>query len=213
MNLNAPAASSVEVNQPLPKHRRIWLWVLGCCMAPMVVLGAIACSVLTLDSDAAALRKKVVAATNADWKTKVQVSVGPLALGLVRTGFFFVDNRKMADAKLALSAVKCASVGVYERKAKAARSWSQEQLLVDTDQAMHRRGWSRLVGVVDQKNTVLIYGPVGGETDDLIDICLSVVNEDELVVVSATISPAGLVELIEKYADDQWPGKMKRIRL
>lgn len=191
----------------------MWPWVLGFCLAPIVVLGAIVYSVFTLDRDAAVLRQKVVAATRADWKTKVQLSAGQLAIGLVRTGFSLVDSKEIADAKLALRAVTSASVGVYERKSKAVGAWSRQQLLVDTDEAMRRRGWVRLIGVVEQKDTVLIYGPADYEATDSIDICLSVVNERDLVVVSATIRPAELAELVEKHAGDQWPQGLKRVRL
>lgn len=213
MNTNTRDSGLGGLNQSAPKRRRVWLWVLGCCLAPFLILGAIAYSFLVLDRDVALLRKQVVAATHADWKTKVQMSVGQLTLGLVRTGLSFVDNKEMADAKLALRAVRCASVGVYERQMKSAGSWSQYQLLVDTDNAMSRRGWSRLVGVVDKKNTVLIYGPAHHVEDEAIDICLSVVNDHELVVVSATLSPAGLAELVERHLGDDLNRSLKRVPL
>ena len=213
MNTNPRESSSGDLNQSAPKRRRVWPWILVCCIAPCLILGAVAYSFLVLDRDVALLRKQVMAATHADWKTKVQMSVGQLTLCLVRTGLSFVDNKEMADAKLALRAVRCISVGVYERQMKSAGSWAKHQLLVDTDKAMRRRGWSRLVGVVDKNDTVLIYGPANYAEDEAIDICLSVVNDRELVVVSATLSPAGLAELVEKHLGDDLSRSLKRVLL
>jgi len=180
---------------------------------PFFVLGLAAYSVLTLDRDVAVLRKQVMAATDTTWKTQVQLSVGRWLIGLVRTGFSFVKSKDMADAKLALSSVRQASVGVYKRESAGSDSWSRERLLVDADRAMNRRGWTRLVGVVDQKDTVLIYVPAKYDAEEPIDLCLSVVNERELVVVSATIAPEGLAELIQKHAGDELKRELKLVQL
>ena len=87
-----------QSNRP---RRRWWPWVLGICLTPFVLLGGIALSVLTLDRDAAALRKHVMAGTKADWQTKIQLSVGRLSLGLVRTGLTFVHREEVAEEKMA----------------------------------------------------------------------------------------------------------------
>ena len=188
---------------PAPR-RHIWRWVLlgvGLCLAPIVLLGIVAASFLTLDRDAAALRKQVMAATDSGWHTKVQLSVGRATLGAVRCGLGFVHNKDVADARLALAAVRCASVGVYERDAGTA-AWSREQLFVETDRTMAKRGWTRLAGVADNKDTVLVYVSRDIAEDEPLDVCVAVVNGKELVVVSTSLDAAQLAELVAKHAPD-----------
>ena len=63
---------------------------------------------------------------------------------------------------------------------------------------MDDNGWTRIIGFIGASDTVLIYVPADSETPDR--ICLTVTNDDELVVVSATIDPADLVDLIKHHA-------------
>lgn len=200
--------SSMNPVSPTPAPRRhIWRWVLlglGLCLAPFVILAVVAASFLTLDRDATVLRKHVMAATETGWHTKVQMSVGRLTLGALRTGLCFVHNRDIADARQALGAVRHASIGIYERSTGAA-DWSREQLFAATDRAMQKRGWTRLVGVADHKETVLIYLPLDFDADEPIDICLAVVNGRELVIVSTCVDASVLAELAAKHA----PGDIK----
>lgn len=195
-----PSASAIA-----PRRRRIWPWVLGLCLAPFVVLAAAVISYVTLDSDAAALRRHVMAATNSNWHTKVQCSVGRITIGAVRTGMLFVRQPEAVDARLALAAVKHASVGVYFRE-HSQSDWSREQLFVETDRAMQKRGWTRLVGVSERAGaeTVLVYVPEDIDEGDPIDICVAVVNDRELVVASTTVDPETLAELVQRHTPEDF---------
>lgn len=186
---------------PAPR-RRVWLWVLlaaGLCLSPFLLLGAAAVSYLTLDSDVRTLRRHVMAATDAEWCTRAQVSVGRLTLGAIGQGLRFVDHEDMPDARLAIRAVKHASVGVYERTSPEA-SWSREDLFVKTDRAMRQRGWSRLVGVADRNETVLVYVADDFEEDEPVEICLAVVNGKKIVVASTRLDARAVSELVVKHA-------------
>lgn len=185
---------------PTPR-RHVWRWVLlgtGICLTPFVVLACVIYSFISLERDAAVLRGHVMEATDAHWSTKVQMSVGPVTLAALRQGLRFVHAEGMADARQALAAVRSASVGVYER-ASGDADWSRGELFAGTDKAMHQRGWVRLVGVADNKETVLIYVPQDMGSDGPVDICLAVVNGHELVVVSTTIDADRLAEFVEKH--------------
>lgn len=186
-----------------PKKRLIWPWVVGALLSPFVVIAAAAYSYLTLDRDAATLRRHVMAATNADWDTKVQVSVGRLTLGTVGTGLRFIDDvRRKPEVSLALKCVRSASVGVYERRHRGS-PWVRDaaKLMNETDAAMTRKGWTRLVGVCEKDDTVLVYVPQGADEPD--EICVAVVNSREMVVVSATLSPHNIGRLVEQVAGDK----------
>jgi hypothetical protein len=200
---------------PTPAPRRhVWRWVLlaaGICLTPFVVLAVVALSFLTLERNAAVLRNHVMEATDAGWHTKVQVSVGGLTLGAVRQGLRFVHCPNIDDARLALASVRRASVGVYERTTGG--GWSREQLLDDTDRAMQKRGWVRLVGVADQQDTVLIYVPQDLKEDGPIDLCLATVTGREMVVVSTSVDADKLAELVARHAADGFKGHGRLAKL
>lgn len=186
---------------PAPR-RRVWRWVLlgaGLCLAPFALLAMAAVSYLTLDSDVRTLRRHVMAATDAEWCTRAQVSVGRMTLGAIGQGLRFVDHKDMADARLALRAVKHASVGVYERTSREA-NWSREELFMKTDRAMQQRGWSRLVGVADRNETVLVYVADDFDKDEPVELCVAVVSGKEMVVASTTIDARALGELVAKHS-------------
>jgi hypothetical protein len=197
-------------------RRRIWRWVLlgvGLCLAPIVLLALVAVSFLTLDRDATALRKQVMAATASDWHTKVQLSVGRATLGAVRAGLSLVqDKKEVEEARLALAAVRHASVGVYERKAGVPVEWSREQLFSGTDRVMNKCGWTRLVGVADHQDTVLVYVSTDMVVDEPVELCAAVVNGRELVVVSTSVDAAILADLAAQHAPDDLKRRLRLSR-
>jgi len=193
----------------MPRRRRLWPWVLALCLSPFVILGLAAVSYLTLDRDAAALRRHVMTATNAKWDTKVQLSVGRLTLGAVGLGMSFAPDREVATASKALAAVKHASVGVYEL-ASGQVQVSRDQFFRETDRAMQARGWSRLVGVSEAEDNVLIYVDDDADAEDTIALCLAVVSGKELVVVSTRIDAAELPTLIEEHMPGELRAKLKQ---
>lgn len=206
------------MNPPSPTltpRRRVWLWVLlgaGLCLTPFLLIGAAAISYLTLDSDVRMLRRHVMAATDADWSTRVQVSVGRATLGVIGQALRFVDHKEIADARLALRAVKHASVGVYERTSKEAR-WSREELFAKTDRAMQSRGWTRLVGVAERQDTVLVYVRENLDENDPVELCIAVVNGKEMVVVSTTVDAHAMGELVARHARDDLKRHLKLANL
>lgn len=200
----------------LQPRRRVGWWIalgLGLLVAPLVVLGIGAISMLTLDRDAAFLRREVMAASDAKWHTKVQMSVGWVTLGAVRTGLRFIQAEHIDEARQALKAVRSASVGVYECRSDR-DDLSLEQLFNRTDQAMKKRGWSRLVDVAEANQTVLIYTSDDIGSSSRIDLCLAVVDGNEMVVVSTNVDASALAELAERHIPkDGLRSKLKLAKL
>lgn len=198
-------------NPETPASRRhVWRWVLlgaGICLTPFLLLGLAAVSYLTLDRDVRVLREQVMAATDAEWSTRVQMSVGRVTLGAIGQGLRFVHHKDIANARLALRAVKQASVGVYERTAGGTNG-SREQLFVETDRAMQKNGWIRLVGVAERGGCVLVYVQDDLDEDEPIDICVAVVSGKEMVVASTTIDAEALGELVAKHTGDDIKGRL-----
>lgn len=192
------------------KRRRIWPWVLGALLTPFFLLGFAAYSFLTLNSEAATLRGYVMDASNRDWDTQVQVSVGRLSFGMLRTGLSLVPGID-EELRLALRTVRHASVGVYESADRAA-TWSREELFADTDKAMSRRGWTRLVGVADGRDTVMVYVPEGADLDGTVEVCLAVVEGRNLIVVSACLDGAAIVKLATIHAGRELRTSARHVR-
>jgi hypothetical protein len=195
-------------------ERRLARWLLlglAVMIAPVLALGLGIASMLSLDSDAALLRREVSAATDSHWHSKVQVSVGWVTLGLLRTGLRFVEHEHMDEARLALSAVRRASVGVYERTGRAG-DWSREKLLSHTDRVMRNRGWSRLVGVAEEGQAVLVYASDEIDSSNRLEVCVAVVDDDNLVVVSTRVDADAIAKLAEmKMPPGEWRTKLAKI--
>ena len=197
--MNAPAAA------PRPRHR-LWPWILGLILAPFVALSLLIVDVIHLSRDAAALRRQVMAVTGDGWHTKVQFSVGPVLLGAVRGGASLIPDMP-PEAREVLHAVRSASVGVYKRSGPL-KEQRRDQLFAAADQMMARRGWTRIVGVADTKDTVLIYLPTGDGDSQPSRVCLAVCNDRELVVVAAGFEAAALADLVSREMDGRLPAKL-----
>lgn len=193
-----------------PRRRRRWPWVLAAfLLTPPAVLAVMAASFLTLDREAAALRSEVMASSDHDWNTKLQLSVGRVTLGCLRLGLLFVPHPKMAEARDALAIVQSVSVGIY-RPAAARTTWSRARLFNEADRAMAARGWTRLVGVAETRENVLVYVPA--DDDELRGVCVAVATPRELVVVTANLDPEALVDFVARHAGRhlRWPpGRLK----
>ena len=196
------------------RSRRVLRWLMigvGLCLAPFVVLALVVASYLSLDGDAAVLRREVMAATGSKWNTKIQVSVGRTTLNAVNFGLGFVRDNGAADARTALTAVRWASVGVYNRAA-GAPSATRETLFSNADQAMQKRGWLRLVGVVNAKDAVLIYAPHNMAAGDVVEIWLAVINGKELVVASTQVAAGSLADLVKQHTPAEVKSRLRLIQ-
>jgi len=198
--MNAPATAS------RPRHR-IWPWILGLILTPFVMLGVLIAGAIHLNSDAAALRRQVMAATGNNWHTKVQFSVGPVLLGAARTGVAFI-HAVPPEVREVLRAVRSASVGVYARRGAMDGGGRRAELFAATDRMMARRGWTRIVGVADTGDIVLIYLPTQSEDLQPSRVCLAVCNDRELVVVAAGFEANALAGLIAREMDGRLPVKL-----
>jgi len=63
---------------------------------------------------------------------------------------------------------------------------------------MQQRGWTRLVGVADRRENVLVYVPT--DSAEPSRVCLAVLHNRELVVVSARLKTEALAELVADHA-------------
>ena len=178
------------VNGTAPR-RHFWRWMLAATCVFLALAAGGAYNLLTLSREATALRRGVLDGQAGGASTRVQLSLDSSLLGLVRTGLYFSPLPE--EARLALKSVRKASVGVYELNDALSRS----NMVSRADAAMLARGYSRIIGVVEDDETVLIYVPDDADADTL-DVCLAVLDGKELVVVSARVDSEPLLKLIEQ---------------
>ncbi|MBK8859101.1 MAG: hypothetical protein IPN11_15915 [Opitutaceae bacterium] len=179
-----------KLSTPTPR-RHFWRWMLAATGVFLALAAGGAYNLLTLSRDATALRRGVLDTYAGGSTTRIQLSLDSTALGLVRAGLIFAPLPD--EARLALKSVCKASVGVYELNDVMARS----NLMSQADAVMLARGYSRIIGVVEDDETVLIYVPDDADADTL-DVCLAVLDGKELVVVSARVDSEPLLKLIEQ---------------
>jgi hypothetical protein len=179
-----------------PSRHRIWPWILAIlfaiCMLPVLLVA----THIGLTSEAKVLRDELKTATGSTWSTRVQFSSGPFLMPVARAvvSLCNVDD----DARYAIAAVRSASVGVYEID-RAGVADGLAPALTSLDKRMERRGWERLVTVIDGGENVVIYAKVGDRLSDVMRVCVGVVTGKELVVVSATLRPDELMPILEKH--------------
>ncbi len=189
------------LNPPPPGQS--WRWIL----LPLVLLLLLAAIPMALaagvwscvrtGSDVTALRRAAIQASDSRWERQVEFRVGRLLFALGRFGLSFAPLD--SDARTALRAVRSVEVTVFQ--APDRNHPNRAAILTSADQVMTRRGWERMVGVVDQENAVAVYVPKRPR-GQLLHACVLVVNEENLVVVSAETDWTAVAKLVERHRGD-----------
>ena len=182
-----------DASQPSPRPRRIWRWLL---VGTAVFLGAVtlaAFNLVTLPRDAATLRNELTAHLTDSARTQFQITVGPLILTAVRS-VVSAFNEVPEEARLALGAVRKASVGVYKLRGRI-NSGERARMFSAADEVMRDRGWTAAVRVSDRDSLVLVYLPAGERSGSIERVCVAVCSEENLVIVSGSVRMDRLVDL------------------
>ncbi len=184
----ATAPCPSVVNPARPRFRWRWRWFfLSLFLAPFIGIALIVCyglSCLLVSSTVRELGSAAIHDTGGHWNWKVSARVGAIPLTLARVITEFVPTMPH-EARQALSAARGGEVMVYQRTDHRKLDGCR-QLLADADRIMTGRGWERAVGVLEDGNLVAVYLPVGLDSNRRARATVLVVNEDTLVVASAT---------------------------
>ncbi len=145
-----------------------------------------------LSSATQALRSSVIESVPGKWDKRLAVHVGGLTLSLVRLGSRLLSLP--SEPKAALEALHGAEVGIY-RLQDAPSALNYSAMFAATDKSMKRRGWERIVGVARDRQFVAVYMPRNLRTVKRMGCCVAVLNEQDLVVASASGNLEPLLEL------------------
>ncbi len=186
---------------PVAKRRFKWRYLfLGLFSAGALFVLALVLSLLP-GSEVRLIRNAVAGAHSGQAKTRVSFGVGWVALELARVVTSF--TRLDADAKSVLQAVRKADVSIQELSGKLAPG-ERNAVLDSTDQAMARKGWERVVGVVEGDahmgdEVIGIYVPANLKPEDELRVALFVLEGRELITVAARCRLEPLLELAERH--------------
>lgn len=166
---------------PLPRSAR-WPWVL---LVLTVLCGLLVYGLtgyFRLSRDAAILRDTLRQGAGAAYAKKIELNVGRLTCLVARgvVGCFPMPP----EARQALRVVRGAEVGVYELSRHESPR-PNGNVLATADAAMKRRGWERVVGVVDRHDLVAVYVPTDLTSPQQARACVMVWSGRQMVVVSA----------------------------
>jgi hypothetical protein len=163
------------------------------------VVGAIGiASYFRLSSPAQALRGAFMESVPRQWHNRFVVNIGSLTLGLVRFGSSFLHLPPEPEA--VLQAIRSGEVGIYQLDEPMSPA-DYAVILRTADKSMQRRGWERIVGVVQGSQFVAVYAPRDTRLKEL-SCCVAVLDEQNLVVVSARGNISALLNLAERHIHD-----------
>jgi len=135
-----------------------------------------------LGSETAALRDSLMKTIPGQWEKQIALHVGPVTTGLIRFGSQFLALE--AEPRAALDTLHGAEVGIY-RLQGAPGSFDRRLVLERADKAMSRRGWDRVVGVIEGRQIVAVYFPHRGLSTKRMKCCVMVFQDRDLVVALA----------------------------
>jgi hypothetical protein len=193
--------------------RNGWLWfVLAVLLIPLIPIGGLALGVASyfhLSSDTRALRNELTKASGAKWRQQIGLNIGSLTLGTVRGGLSFAKLDPEAQEVLqAARGLEGVEVGVYELNSES-NTPDRAAMLTVADKVMSSRGWERVVGVLHGEEMVGVFLPVKSSSASRIKCCVVVLDERQLVLVSARADLKPLLEFLQNQPD--WRDGMRSL--
>lgn len=180
---------------PVPRRFRWGRLFLGLFLVLLLGGGLLVWSFLP-GGEVRAMRRALADAEAPPAKTKVAFGVGWPALGLARLVTTVADVE--ADARLALRSVRRADVSVQELDRELNRA-QRLTLLESVDRSLERKGWERIVGVLEEEETVGVYLSTKSSSADDLRLAVLVLSGRELVSVAVRCEVEPLLELVGRH--------------
>jgi hypothetical protein len=153
-----------------------------------------------LGSETKTLQASVMGSSAGHWEKQFAVRVGFFSMSAVRWGSHFFDLPP--EARAALNAVRSGEVGIYKLPENEQAFRDTSVIFPAADKAMKAGGWERVVGVVQGNQLVGVYVPRKGVSPQNVGCCVCVLQERDLVVVSARGNLDPVLALARKHLED-----------
>jgi hypothetical protein len=113
---------------------------------------AIAVAIFHVSGDTRALRNAAIHGDGAQWQKQVEANVGFLPLSIARIVLPFTPAPP--EAQQAFSAIRSVEVSVHELRSSKP---DHARILRDADEDMRKRGWDRVLAVLEKDNVFALY--------------------------------------------------------
>ena len=198
----------VNMQTPAPRtslHKWLLRIFLGSFVLALAAPIALAFAVLHVSSDTRVLRNAAIYGDGAKWQKQVEVNVGSLPLWAARCVLPFTPAPP--EAQQALSAVRSVEVSLHElRESEPDRA----RIMREADEKMSKRGWDRVVGVLDEKTALAVYAlPESGHGGN-VKVSVLVLDGKQMVAVSGRAKLEPLFDLAMSKANEQFLAKHRR---
>jgi hypothetical protein len=194
--MNPPVINS----QPAPTRASVGKWLLriflGCFLLAVAAPVAIAFAVLHISGDTRALRNVVIHGDDARWRKQIELNLGSLPFTAARLAMPFIDVNP--EVKLAVSAVRGLELSVHELKSSEP---DRARILAESDAKMTKRGWDRVVAVLDGHTAVAVYTQTDGGA--ALNISALILDGRQMVAVTGQGNLQPLYELAMKKAGEE----------
>jgi hypothetical protein len=191
-------ASTIEsgIRPVRPRWFIRWVCLISLFLLCVPALGIVCiASYFYLSSSSQALRGAVMESVPGRWHKHFAINVGGVTVALARFGASFIHLPP--DARTALQFLDHGEVGVYEIE-DTMSSPDYALILKTADKSMRRRGWERIVSVVEGGQFVAVYAPSRHRGKD-ISCCVAVLDDWNLVVFSARGSTLPMLEFAQRH--------------
>ncbi len=148
-------------------------------------------SMFHASGEVATLRQCLKSSTSVHSEKVIEMGVGPVILGIARTGLGFVELDP--EVRAAIGGVRGASVGVY-RLQQPGSAVDRARMMDAMEQAMNQRGWERTVGVLNEHECVLAYVPARISSPRNLRVCVLVMDGEQWVAASVRANPEPVIE-------------------
>lgn len=195
---NNPAPTAADANGVAATVPRRFRWrrlFLGLFLLLLFTGGLLVWSFVP-GGEVRAMRRALDDAEAPPAKTKVAFGVGWPALAVARLVTAVADVE--ADARLALRSVRRADVSVQELDRELNRA-QRLALLESVDRSLERKGWERIVGVLEEEETVGVYLSTKSSSADDLRVAVLVLSGKELVSVAVRCDVEPLIELVGRH--------------
>ncbi len=203
--MNASVTSPPPTVPALPLKRRRIRWgsvfLLGTAACVLLFAGLIITAILSfrMGGGARVARSVIQAAHPNGWERQVEFGVGRLPAFLARTALLPFDLEP--EARAAVRSFRYADIGVYHRVPDANPRTADATLLTSLRDRMQAKGWVPAVTVLEDEQMVLVFLPDNADFRSILEGCVVVLDDTQMVLVSGAVDPRPLVELAMRHLD------------
>ena len=169
---------------------------LGAFLLAVAAPVAFALAILHISGDTRALRNAAIHGDDARWKKTIELNIGSAPFTLARMALPFVKIDPVA--KEAFTALRGVEFSVHELTGSEP---DRARILTEADARMTRRGWDRVVAVLNKDATVAVY--TQGEPGEDLRISALVLAGRQMVAVTGRGNLEPIFDLAMRKAEQE----------